>query len=207
VLTAATPEKFSALANNQSFQKKIGDVLAKYEKNITDIAEIVKTNAPSARVIFLKQYNPLNNVPEFETFCKFADTLISSVNASMEKVCSSYGFDLVDMASAINADAMGLTNMLNYDVHPNAAGHVEIARAIANHLGISLDPAENTFDVETEPETTIEETTVSVELTRPAETEPETDAQTEATGCASSVSFAMIVAVACACVPLKKKHA
>ena len=207
VLTAAAPEKFSALANNQSFQKKIGDVLAKYEKNITDIAEIIKTNAPSARVIFLKQYNPLNNVPGFETFGKFADTLISSVNASMEKVCSSYGFDLVDMASAINADAMGLTNMLNYDVHPNAAGHVEIARAIANHLGISLDPAENTFDVETEPETTIEETTVSVELTRPVETEPETDAQTETTGCASSVSFAMIVAVACACIPLKKKHA
>ena len=125
----------------------------------------------------------------------------------MEKVCSSYGFDLVDMASAINADAMGLTNMLNYDVHPNAAGHVEIARAIANHLGISLDPAENTFDVETEPETTIEETTVSVELTLPAETEPETDAQTEATGCASSVSSAMIVAVACAYVILKKKRA
>ncbi len=159
VLTAAAPEKFASLASNESFQKRIGTVITKYEKNITDIAEIIKTNAPEARVIFLKQYNPLHNVPGFETFGKFADTLISSVNASMEKVCASYGFDIVDVPSVINADAMGLTNMLNYDVHPNAAGHVEIARLLAAHLGISLDPAENTFDEETEPETTEAETT------------------------------------------------
>ena len=205
VLTAAAPEKFTALANNQSFQKRIGEVLSEYEKNITDIAEIIKTNAPEARVIFLKQYNPLCNVPGFETFGEFADTLISSVNASMEKVCAAYGFDIVDVPSVINVDAMGLTNMLNYDIHPNAAGHVEIARLIASHLGISLDPAKNIFDAETEPETTATETTaVANETDAP---EIGTEAQPETSGCSSSVSsVAIAILSVCAAFVLGKKR-
>ena len=206
VLTAAAPEKFTALANNQNFQKKIGDVLTKYETNITAIAEMIKTNAPEARVIFLKQYNPLCNVPGFETFGSFAGTLISKVNESMEKVCAAYGFDIVDVPSVIDVDAMGLTNMLNYDIHPNAAGHVEIARLIASHLGISLDPSQNTFDAETEPETTAEEITAAVEETAAPETEPVTEAQPEASGCSSSLSAAAVLTVSvCAAFVFKKR--
>lgn len=208
VLAAATPDKFAALANNTSYQKKIGAVLEKYEKNISDMAKIIKDNAPDAHIMFLKQYNPMKNVLGFGDFGNYADTLIASVNASMEKVCAANGFDIVDVPSVIDVNAAGLTNMLNYDIHPNASGHVEIAKLVASHLGISLDPSENTAEPETEPETTKEETTIVVELTRPAapETEPETEAQLEAPGCFSSISSAAIViAAACACFVLKRK--
>ncbi len=207
VLAAATPEKFAALATNEAYQKKIGAVLDKYEKNIGEIAEIIKKNAPEARVILLKQYNPMKNVLGFGDFGNYADTLIASVNASMEKVGAANGFEVLDVPSVIDINAAGLTNMLNYDIHPNAAGHVEIARLLASHLGISLDPSENTAEPETEPETTKEETTVVVELTRPAEpeTEHETEAQLEAPGCFSSVSSAAIIVAVCTGFVLKKK--
>lgn len=210
ILTAATPEQFASLANNLSFQQKIGTVLADYEKNITEIAKIIKTNAPEARVIFLKLYNPLNNVTGFETFGSFADTLISSVNSSMERVCTANGFDLVDVPSVINANAMEFTNMLNYDVHPNAAGHAEIAMLLASHLGISLDPSENTFEEETAPETTVFETTEMVEETVTLEIKtdisPETNAQLESSGCVSSISSVVILSLLPACFALKKKR-
>ena len=103
---------------------------------------------------------------------------------------------------------MTTTAAVGTDIHPNASGHVEIARLLASHLGISLDPSENTAEPETEPETTMEETTIAVELTRPAptETEPETEAQLEAPGCFSSVSSAAIIVALCACFVLKKKE-
>ena len=208
ILSAATPEDFAALANHAGFQRQISGVLTKYATNLAAIAEIIKKNAPDAHVLFLKQYNPMKNVLGFGDFGNYADTLIASVNASMEKVGAANGFEVLDVPSVIDINAAGLTNMLNYDIHPNAAGHVEIARLLASHLGISLDPSENTAELETEPETTMEETTTVVELTRPAptETEPETEAQLEAPGCFSSVSSAAIIVALCACFVLKKKE-
>lgn len=38
---------------------------------------------PSARVIFLAQYNPMNNVPEAGAFGGFAGTVIDSLNVAL----------------------------------------------------------------------------------------------------------------------------
>lgn len=207
ILTAATPEDFAALANHAGFQRQISGVLTKYATNLAAIAEIIKKNAPDAHVLFLKQYNPMKNVLGFGDFGNFADTLIDNINATMQTVCTTYGFDIADAPSVINVNAVGLTNMLNYDIHPNAAGHVELAKLVASHLGISLDPSENTFEEvtteapETEPETEPATDTLP-EQTEAEATEPAEDKK----GCGSAISCASILlSAACAFVIVKKK--
>lgn len=220
VLTSATPAQFAALSRNTDFQTKIGAVLAKYAANIASVGEIIKKNAPEARVLFLKQYNPMKNVLGFNDFGNFADTMIASINGSMEALSSAYGFEILDAPSVINVNAAGLTNMLNYDIHPNAAGHVELAKLVASHLGVSLDPSENTTDAITDPATEPETEPETEPATEP-ETEPETAPSTDVTepdatakgeeekksGCASVIGGGAVLLIsACALVVLKKKN-
>ncbi len=206
-LTAATPADFAALSNNANFQRQMGSVLTKFANNLAGIAEIIKTGAPNARVIFLKQYNPLKNVIGFGDFGNFADTLIAPINASIDQVCAASGFEVLDAPSVIDINAVGLTNMLNYDIHPNAAGHMELAKLLASYLGISLDPSENSFE---------EATTATPETEPITEPETETDVESEAEatepaeksgGCASAVSSAACLLALCgACFVFKKKN-
>lgn len=210
VLTSVTPDKFAALATNTNFQTKMGAVLAKYATNLAAIGGIIKENAPDAHVLFLKQYNPMKNVLGFADFGNFADTLIASVNTAIETVCAAHGFDIVDAPSVIDINAVGLTNILNYDIHPNAMGHDELAKLVADHLGISLDPSENTTapetDITTEPET--DPTTAPEATDEPTEApSTETEPQLEAPGCFSSISSAAIIlASVFALVVIKKNN-
>lgn len=206
VLTATAPEKFATLSTNTSFQTKMGAVLTSFATNLTATAKIIKENAPDARVIFLKQYNPLKNVPGFADFGNFADTLFASINASIDTVCAANGFEVADVPSVIDINAAALTNMLNYDIHPNADGHKEIAKLLITHLANTPAVTEPMTEPVTEPATE----PVTEPITEPETTEApttETEAQLEAPGCFSSVSSAAIViASVCALVALKKKE-
>lgn len=213
ILTAAKPEDFAALSSNANFQRQMTTALNKFATNVASIAEIIKKDAPNARVIFLKQYNPMNNVPGFSDFGSFAATLIGSINATIETVCAASGFEVLNAPAAIDNNALELTNMLNYDIHPNAAGHLEIAKLFASYLGISLDPSENVFEEATTaaPETTeAEEVTepATEEVTEPEATEPaSTDILEEKKGCASVISSAAVIVTLCgACFVFRKKH-
>ena len=206
VLSAAGPEKFAALSSNTSFQSKMGAVLVTYATNLAATAKIIKEKAPTARIIFLKQYNPLKNVPGFETFGEFADTLFMSINSSIDTVCAAYGFEALDVPSVIDVNAAALTNMPNYDIHPNADGHKEIAKLLTEHLNtVPFNPetepvTEPVTEPETEPET--EPVTEAETTEAPAN---ETEGQLEAPGCMSSVSSAVIVMASIAVFAIFKK--
>ena len=202
VLSAAGPEKFAALSSNTSFQSKMGAVLATYATNLAATAKIIKEKAPTARIIFLKQYNPLKNVPGFETFGEFADTLFMSINSSIDTVCAAYGFEALDVPSVIDVNAAALTNMPNYDIHPNADGHKAIAELLTEYLNTVP------FNPETEPVTEPETEPVTEPVTEAETTEvpaTETEGQLEAPGCMSSVSSAVIVMASIAVFAIFKK--
>jgi hypothetical protein len=224
MLSAATPADFAALSNNANFQRQMGSVLTKFANNLAGIAEIIKTDAPDARVIFLKQYNPMKNVLGFGDFGNFADTLIAQINTSIDQVCAASGFEVLDAPSVIDVNAVGLTNMLNYDIHPNAAGHLEIAKLLASHLGVSLDepvdtteaPEETTLaptDTTNVPEnntqapddaTNAPEGTDTIDTTDNSVLDPEPAVKK---GCISSVSaIAVILTSLCALAIVKKKN-
>ncbi|MGM9641820.1 MAG: SGNH/GDSL hydrolase family protein [Eubacteriales bacterium] len=208
VLKTATAAQYNALAQNADFQAQIGAVLTGFATNMTDIAATLKAAAPEARIVFLKQYNPMYNVLGFSDFGTFAEPLINTVNTTIEQVCTASGFEVADVTTVINVNAAGLTNILNLDIHPNAAGHLEIAKYLANHLGISLEAADETTE-ETTAEVTDEETEQTTAEVTEEKTDPiaeETTGEGEKKGCFASVSGAAVLA-ACigAFVLIKKK--
>ena len=203
VLTAATPDKFSALATNTSFQTKMGAVLSSYAANLAASAQLIKEHAPNARVIFLKQYNPLKNVPEFADFGEFADTLFASINASIDTVCAAYGFEAADVPSVIDVNAAALTNMLNYDIHPNADGHKEIAKLLIAKIADAPEVTAPATEPVTEPETEPATEPATEPVTEAPATEA--DAQLEASGCSASLSSAAVLIVSIAAFAVLKK--
>lgn len=189
VFATTPPETYATLAADPTFQTQMAGIFASLATNLQTISDFLKENAPDARIVFLQQYNPLANVPGFAAFGEFAGGLLDSINSAVEKNCLAYGFDVVDVPSVINSNAVGLTNILQYDIHPNEQGHAEIAKLLADHLGISLDASGDSQDTQvpeatTEPSgettppseevTTSPEEPVSEEITAPEESVPTT---------------------------------
>ena len=165
VFAATPPETYATLAADPAFQAQMAAIFAGLATNLQTIAGFLKEKASDARIVFLKQYNPLANVPGFAAFGEFAGGLLDSINSTIEKTCLAYGFDVVDVPSVIDSNAIGLTNITKYDIHPNEQGHAEIAKLLADHLDISLDASGDNQETQS-PEVTTEP---SVETTAPSE--------------------------------------
>ena len=170
----ATPEQYETLQNDPAFAARMKMVLEDVGTNLQTIASFFKEKAPDARVIFLKQYNPMHNVQGFEAFGSFGGGFLDAINRAVESVAAAFGYETVDIPSVIDDRAEELTNIRLFDIHPNAKGHGEIAKAVAQYLGLSLDQNEET-EAPTAPET---ETSTEPETEAP--TEAPTDAPTEA---------------------------
>ena len=167
IIAGTTSDTYVALASNPEFQELISTLITNLESNLKTIAGFIQEKAPNARVIFLKQFNPLNNIPGFTAAGDFAGTLLASINSTLETTCLAYGYEVVDIPSVIDENAINLTNILGLDIHPNDQGHTEMAKLLAKHLGLSLGlPGENEETQEPEETTElVEETTLSPEET------------------------------------------
>ncbi|MBQ7909304.1 MAG: hypothetical protein IJ363_00740 [Clostridia bacterium] len=174
VFAAATAEQYDALKNDPAFVARMKTVLEDVGTNLQTIATFFKEKAPDARVIFLKQYNPMHNVQGFEAFGEFGGGFLTSINQAVEQVATAFGYETVDVPAVIDHRAEELTNIRLYDIHPNAEGHHEIAKAVAQHLGLSPEQSEDT-EAPTDPET---EAPTDPETEAP--TDPETEEPTEA---------------------------
>ena len=176
-LQGVSPDAYASLENDAEVQGAIADAVAKLKANLKTVSDMIKENAPDARVIFLQQYNPLH-VQGFSDFAAFSQKSLDAANAAVAENAQSYGFEVLDVPSIINSRAAELTNIQKFDIHPNEQGHLEIAKLLAAHLGISLDPTENTTAETTEePTTAPEETTAQPAVTTDA---PESEMLTEA---------------------------
>ena len=190
VFATATAEQYDALKNDPAFVARMKTVLEDVGTNLQTIAAFFKEKAPDARVIFLKQYNPMHSVQGFEAFGEFGGGFLTSINQAVEQVATAFGYETVDVPAVIDPRAEELTNIRLYDIHPNAEGHHEIAKAVAQHLGLSLEQSEDTeaptepvTEAPTEPETeapTDPETEEPTEAPTEAPTDPITEAPTEA---------------------------
>jgi lysophospholipase L1-like esterase len=219
----ATPEQYEALQNDPAFAARMKTVLEDVATNLQAIAAFFKEKAPDARVIFLKQYNPMHNVQGFESFGQFGGGFLAAINQAVEATAAAFGYETVDIPSVIDDRAEELTNIRLFDIHPNAKGHGEIAEAVAQHLGLSLDQNEETEDpTSTETEAPAEpETEAATDTSTEAPTEPVTEAVTEAPadkpadtdapadkkGCGASMHLlSVLVLSVCAALALKRSR-
>lgn len=213
-LQGVSPDAYASLENDAEVQGAIADAVAKLKDNLKTVSDMIKENAPDARVIFLQQYNPLH-VQGFSDFAAFSQKSLDAANAAIAENAQSYGFEVLDVPSIINSRAAELTNIQKFDIHPNEQGHLEIAKLLAAHLGISLDPAENTTaETTAAPEETTEQATVTTDVPEseaPTQTDAATESATQPTapaqnsGCQSAVLGASLLSLLlCAAIVLKK---
>ena len=183
VFSAATTETYAALLADPAFCQQMEKIFSDLDANLKVIMRFIQQTAPDARVVFLKQYNPFKNVPGFVDFGEFAGRMLDSINSGVESNALAFGFEVVDTTFVIEANALGLTNIAQNDIHPNKAGHAEIAKLLAEHLGLSeqseqeTSPQESSAAPETDASTSTEQDTNPPvpEVTAPETTKQESD--------------------------------
>jgi len=108
------------------------------------IMQIITTLNPNAEIMVQTIYNPLHDVKELSTLANGVDVFFQGMNEAISKG-SFLGYEVVDVYADFRAnDSQGsLTNMIEFDVHPDIAGNEVI---FAAHKKI-LDKEENEIEV------------------------------------------------------------
>lgn len=112
-----------------SFESKLDEDLKGFEENMPLIAEELSART-NAKIFVQTLYNPLES-----TFLPLLNDLsakkINKLNNTIVETCENTGAYVVcDVASAFAGRSEELTNINSYDIHPNAAGHMEIAKVL-----------------------------------------------------------------------------
>lgn len=185
-----------------------------YSQNLGGIMSLLHEYNPSARVIFLAQYNPMNGFAEAGDFGVFAGTVIDALNLALNSAVASsgFGYEVADIPSVINVNAEGYTNITSLDIHPNAEGHGLIGQYMIGLVGNNVDPVTKAEETTAEPETTVQDTTSEPETSAVPESTAEvtsadeSSAPAEKKGCGSSVGFVAVLAVAAGALCLAKRR-
>jgi|GEM_PF-1202051 len=166
VSTMQASDAKAALSNPQVLAY-FQDILTQYSTNLAKIMTLLYQYNPNARVLFLEQYNPASGVAAFAGLDSMSTICLGQLNSIMRTCAAQFNFETVDVPSVIDVAAMARTNILTYDIHPNAAGHGEIYALLLQTLMYDKPAVETTS-----PETTQKpvETTKPVEITAVPET-------------------------------------
>ena len=105
LLKGVPAEEYADLAADPNFQGMIFGAMVKLNANLKTISDFIKEKAPDAKVIFLKQYNPLY-APPFNAFASFAQKFLDVVNDALEKNGQTYGFDVIDLGRNVSPEAV-----------------------------------------------------------------------------------------------------
>ena len=148
-------------------------VVSEFAENVKGSIDLLREYNPSAKIVFLAQYNPLSGVSKAGIAATLAASVIASLNAALSVAVSGReGVVIADVPSVIDGAAEARTNILAADIHPNAAGHGEIYLLLRELL--NPDEAETSAEETTAEETTAEETTAE-ETTEEETTVEETE--------------------------------
>lgn len=172
----------------------IQEAMESYRKNMEKLVSYLKNTSPDARIIFLTQYNPLSGIPIGVILDQYTEDVIGRLNAIMTEVVTAGGCEIVDTHAIMTKRGVELSNILSSDIHPNAAGHAEMAQLVKAYLGIDTqkeeemtttlpstavsDPVETTEDVVTEPAPIVTTSEPPVTTTEPIVTTVQTTVTT-----------------------------
>lgn len=155
-LTLLTKDSVSLRSDLYSEKNEaiIQDAMDAYRVNMENLVSYLKNTAPDARIIFLTQYNPLSGIPIGVVLDQYTEDVIGRLNTIMTEVATAGGCEMIDTHAVMYKRGTELSNILSSDIHPNAAGHAEMAQMVKTYLGIDIPPEE-------EMTTTLPSTTVS----------------------------------------------
>jgi lysophospholipase L1-like esterase len=171
-------EQVNAALHSEANEQIISNALNEYRTNMESLVTYLKATAPDARVIFLTQYNPLSGIPFGTVLDLYAEEVIGRLNTIMVEVAKAGGCEIVDTHAVMVKRGLELSNILASDIHPNAAGHAEMAKMVKTYLGI--------------PEQAVEQTTTLPTVTTTEPVMTTTLPVTEATTATTSVTTAQV---------------
>ena len=116
---------FSAASSLLSMDKDVDEALVQFEKNIRTISEELSQRTDGT-VFVQTLYDPLEALSKFSMITDFSEEKIGKLNSVISEN-SLYGYKVIDVASSFKGKADNLTNIGEFDIHPNAEGHKVIA--------------------------------------------------------------------------------
>nr|MBQ4318591.1 hypothetical protein [Clostridia bacterium] len=133
--SAAMLTALTSILTSDSAKAKFTESASDFASNISLIADAIYGMNPDADVYFLCLYNPFDGVEMFAPISEMADGFITSLSDAVTAQASvlnkaGRSFTPVYVGEMFKGNALGLTNILAFDIHPNAAGHDVIYKAL-----------------------------------------------------------------------------
>lgn len=125
----------SYAAKKSSIDDSMQALIDNFASNLDKINEEIKKVAPKAKVVIQTIYDPLNDTLLTQSALKFVDeafvqNYMGKANDVIKAKAEAYRFVLVDTAERFIGKAVICTNIMSFDIHPNAYGHDIIASLI-----------------------------------------------------------------------------
>lgn len=198
---------FSYVASEESAAvlKKAAEPYA--EKLVKAMDKIHKLN-PKAEIYIFTLYNPFNGVPGLEAVAELGTQITGIINegiyaAAEAAQAKDYAINTVDTATTINVSPLLMTNISSLDIHPNAAGHKYMAKALLTAMGVLPTEEEN-------EEADVSEETAAAEAVKLDEPSSDKAAENPKTGnrraAVSGIIAAAALLTAVAAMKRGKKH-
>ena len=119
---------FGAASSFLSMDSDVNKALEKFDENIKTIS--AELNKRTDGTIYIQTlYDPLEYFDKFKMLAEFSDEKIGKLNSIISGNSSS-GYTVIDVAADFRGKSGTLTNIGNFDIHPNAEGHEVIAEDV-----------------------------------------------------------------------------
>lgn len=120
--TAATTAVTTAMAQ-PAVQAQFAAAITNFVTNFSQIISGIRAVNSTARIYVQTVYNPFSGLTGFDALSAAADTIIGSLNAVITSGASSGTYAAADIYTPFSGKAALYTNMVQFDIHPNALGH------------------------------------------------------------------------------------
>jgi len=107
---------------------EIDSAIEQFGTNLKDITYAVK-NRTQGTVYIQTLYNPFEYFSQIPVIADFTDEKLEKFN-NIIKDNTSFGYTVIDVASEFKGKNSVLTNIKDFDIHPNAQGHKVIADTV-----------------------------------------------------------------------------
>lgn len=137
-------ETVRAKLYSEKNEETIATALSDYRTNMETLVAYLREVNPTARILFLKQYNPTSGAANMETIDAYAEDILGRLNRVMEETVPAGGCELVDTYSVMTGNGETMSNILEGDIHPNALGHAKMFETICRYLNMEVKVPETT---------------------------------------------------------------
>ena len=137
-------ETINACFASDSFRQRLEEAAARLHDAVCGAAQAIRAVNPSAVLLISTIYNPYKGVrvvlPQLTAsveLSEYGDIAVRRLNDAIREAAEEEGLRVVDVYARFEASGEQLVNAafslsplrINFDVHPNAAGHAQIAAA------------------------------------------------------------------------------